>query len=174
METMEALLTRRSVRQFESKPISQEAIDRILQAAMNAPSAGNQQPWHFMVINQKKLLEAIMTFHPYSKMLEQAPLAIIPCADLSVMRHEPYWPQDLAAATENMLIAIRAEGLGGVWLGVYPDEARVEGARKTFSLPNSIIPFAIVAIGHTQVKQIEANRYQTHRVHYNGFNVTNG
>lgn len=167
METLEAIATRRSVRRFTDKTVSKETINKILQAAMNAPSAGNEQPWHFLVINDRKTLNSIPTIHPYAQMCLEAPVAIIPCLDPNLETHKGFGIQDLSAATQNILLAIRDLGLAAVWVGVYPNKDIVEKVKKLLGLPESIIPLNIIPFGYTDTKQQKVDRYQKERIHYN-------
>lgn len=169
MEALEAILTRRSVRKFKSQPVDQTIVKQLLTAAMSAPSAMNSQPWHFVVIDKRELLNKIPEFHPYSSMCREAPLAIVVCADLSLEKSEGFWIQDLAAATQNILLAARALGLGAVWLSGYPAEERVAGIKKLFQLPKNFMPLSIVPIGYTDVPQVAQPRFDQKRVHYNSF-----
>jgi nitroreductase len=149
METLEAILTRRSIRRYTRDPISETALETVLRAAMHAPSAVNQQPWHFVVVDDRDLLDRIPDFHPYSSFLREAPIAIVVCGDLERDRlGASYWVQGCAAATQNLLLAAHAVGLGAVWLGVYPIEQRVEGVRDLLQLPDNLIPLNIVSLGH--------------------------
>jgi nitroreductase len=166
MEAMEAILSRRSIRKYTSEAISKDVLEKLLKAGMSAPSAGNEQPWHFVVVEDHKILDEVPKFHEYSGMLRGAPLAIVVCCDSLLSKYEhPYWVQDCAAATENILIASNALGLGSVWLGVYPIVKRVEGMRKLLGLPENVIPFSIVVIGHPAENKPPANRFDPLRVH---------
>ena len=168
MDTLEAVFTRRSARKFNAEKISQENIETLLKAAMSAPSARNEQPWQFLVVTERKLLDKIPTIHEHAQMCLQAQLAIIPCADLSFYKYtDTFWVQDMAAATQNILVTARALGLGAVWVGVYPDEQRVQAVSKLFALAAKITPFNIIPIGYTDVPQKEADRFQNNRIHYN-------
>lgn len=164
---MEAILNRRSIRKYTSEPLSDADIRELLKAAMSAPSAGNEQPWHFIVITERKVLNEIPKIHPYSQMLKEAPAAILVCGDLQLERHKGYWVQDCAAATENILIAAQDMGLGAVWLGVYPREDRVASLQKLLDLPEHVIPLSLVAIGHPAEQKPPANRFNTERIHFN-------
>lgn len=164
---LEAILSRRSIRKFQNKEISNEDIHKVLKAGMNAPSAGNEQPWHFIIIDNRNLLNQIADFHPYAKMLYEAPLAIMVCGDPSLEKHKHYWPVDCSAATENMLLAIHALGLGGVWIGVYPREHRMKKLKEMLHIPDPIQPFAIIALGYPAEQKPPANRYLADRIHYN-------
>jgi nitroreductase len=167
METLDTIAKRRSVRSFTNKPISKEIIEQLLKAAMAAPSAGNEQPWHFIVINERSVLDQIPKVHPYANMCLEAPAAIITCADTTLAKHSEMWVQDLSAAVENILLAVRALDLGAVWLGVHPNAERVAGIKKLFNLPASVTPFNIIPIGYTSVEQVPVERYKADRVHYN-------
>lgn len=166
MDAMEAILSRRSIRQYTTQPVSEEAIRNLLEAAMAAPSAANEQPWQFVVIRDRGILDEIPTFHAYSQMLKQAPLAILVCGDLELEKVRGYWVQDCSAATQNLLVAAHAQGLGAVWLGIYPIEERVAGLRKLLSLPEQVIPLALISIGHPADQEPPANRYDESRIHH--------
>lgn len=164
---MEAILSRRSIRKYTNQPVPEQVVKELLEAAMSAPSAVNQQPWQFIVINDRKILDEFPKLHPCSLMLRAAPVAILVCGDLQLEKIGGYWVQDCSAATENILIAANAKGLGAVWLGVYPVERRVTGIKKLLDLPENVIPFSIVSIGYPAVKKPPANRYDSSRIHYN-------
>jgi nitroreductase len=164
---MKAILERRSIRKYTDEPISDQDIKELLQAAMAAPSAGNQQPWEFIVVNDREILNKIPEVHPYSQMLMMAPLAIIVCGNLDKEKHEGYWVQDCSAATENILIEAQYKGLGAVWLGIYPRKERVKGLKELFNLPEDIIPLSIVSIGHPAESKEPSNRYNQSAIHIN-------
>ncbi|TYQ18083.1 UNVERIFIED_CONTAM: nitroreductase [Acetivibrio alkalicellulosi] len=164
---MNDILSRRSIRKYTKDPVKEEDIRSLLEAAMSAPSAGNQQPWHFVVVSDKAILNKITQIHPHAHMLKDAQVAIMVCGDESLQKHIGYWVQDCSAATQNILIAAQSKGLGAVWLGVYPREDRVEGLRNLFMIPYSITPFSIISIGHPDEKKPPANRFNEQRIHYN-------
>jgi nitroreductase len=166
---MHALLSRRSIRRYLPDPIDRPVIRELLAAAMAAPSAGNQQPWHFVVITDRTILDRIPTVHPYARMVLEAPCAILVAADPTVEKHKGYWVQDCSAATENLLIAAQDKGLGAVWLGVYPREDRVAGFKTLLSLAGHIVPFACIPLGKPAEYKEPANRYDENKVHYNGW-----
>jgi nitroreductase len=165
MDVIEAILDRRSIRRFKPGEISEEAVHRLLQAAMYAPSAGNQRPWHFVVLRDRKLLGAIPSFHPHAAMLGEAALAVLVCADLSLETHQGYWMVDCAAATQNLLLAAHALSLGAVWLGIYPRPERMEGMTRLLDLPPQIKPFALVAVGHPAERPPRPERFEPGRIH---------
>lgn len=167
MELLDGILTRRSIRKFKPSPVSPGMVELILKAAMYAPSARNEQPWHFIVVDDRTLLNHIRDSHPYAAMLSEAPLAIVICGDTKLELSPGYWPVDCSAATQNILLAAYAKGLGSVWLGVYPRSERQEAIRKLFELPDYIQPFAIVAIGLANEEKEMPERFKPERIHKN-------
>jgi len=167
MDAMECILTRRSIRKYKNKPISEELVQELLNAAMHAPSASNKQPWQFVVIDDRKILDLIPTFHQYSKMLLEAPLAIVVCGDTTIQPLEGYWIQDCSAATQNILLAAHALGLSGVWLGIHPRENRINGIIDLLKLPEHIKPLALIAIGYPDEIKEKPARFDESRIHYN-------
>ncbi len=165
-ENLQLLYKRRSIRKYKDKPIEEEKIKAILKAAMLAPSAGNQQPWHFIIIKDKQVMEKIMDVHPYSKMLKDAPLAIAVLGDKSLEKHKDFWVQDCSASTQNILLACEALGLGAVWLGVYPHMDRYEGVKKVLNIPENVYPLSIVSIGYPDEEKPMPDRYDESRIHY--------
>jgi nitroreductase len=169
MEAYEAILTRRSIRAYTDQPVSEELIRKLLVAAMSAPSAGNGQPWQFVVITERRVLYALAEFMPFGKMLKQAPLAFAVCGDVKGQPREGYWVQDCSAATENLLLAAHALGLGGVWLGVYPREDRVAGVRQILGIPEQATPLCVISVGYPVEPAGPVERYREERVHRNGW-----
>ena len=163
---MEAIYKRRSIRKYTSDSIPDHIVEDIIKAGMNAPSAGNERPWHFLVIRKRELLEEITTIHPYSAMLKQAPVAILICADISLEKFKGFWVQDCSAAAQNMLLEIADRDLGSVWLGVYPIDERVKGIRKIFNLPEHVEPFAIIPVGKPAEEKPPKNEFDKERIHY--------
>lgn len=166
MEAMEAILSRRSVRKYLSREVPEETIIQILRAAMAAPSAGNQQPWHFVVVREKGLLEALAGVSPYTGMTREAPVAIVVCGDLSLEQRKGFWVQDCSAATQNLLLAAHALGIGAVWCGLFPREERVAATRALLGLPEHIVPLALVPIGYPAEEPAPADRFDSGRVHF--------
>ena len=165
MDAIEALLTRRSIRRYTSEPVPDELIRKILEAAMSAPSAVNEQPWHFVVIRNHNILDQIPKFHPYSKMLPQAQVAILVCGDMKLDKSGGYWVQDCSAASQNILIAAHASGLGDVWTGIFPREERVTNIRKLLGIPDEVIPLSLIAIGYPEESKPRAKRFNESRIH---------
>jgi nitroreductase len=165
MEAYETILTRRSVRAYIDQPVSDEMIHKLLVAAMSAPSAGNGQPWHFGVITERSVLNSLAELLPFGKMLQQAPLAIAVCGETKGQPFDGYWVQDCSAATENLLLAAHALGLGAVWLGVYPREDRVAGVRGLLGIPEPVTPLCVVSVGYPVEPGGATDRYRAERVH---------
>lgn len=164
---MEAIYTRRSIRKYTDQAVPEKDIEELLRAAMSAPSAGNEQPWHFVIINDRSVLDQIPSFHPYAQALKSASVAVLVCGDVQLERFEGNWVLDCAAATENLLLAAAAKGLGTVWLGVYTFKERVEGMKKLLSLPPSVVPFALIPVGYPAEQKPKEDRYNKERIHHN-------
>lgn len=167
MDALEALNTRRSIRAFTPRPVSLDLVRELIRAAMHAPSAGNEQPWHFLIITERDLLERIPDFHPYAGMLSEAPVAVLVCGDTRQEKHPGMWVQDCAAATQNLLLAAHAKGLGAVWVGIHPREDRIEPVRRLIDLPEAIVPFALIPVGHPAETPEQEDRYRPELIHLN-------
>jgi nitroreductase len=163
---MESILTRRSIRKYTDRPVHDELVTDLLRAAMAAPSAGNQQPWQFVVVRDSKVLEEVAAANPYGGMARDAQLAVVVCGEPGHKAHGEFWVQDCSAATENLLIAAHAAGLGAVWCGTYPLEERMMRVRAALGLPEGVVPFAVVPIGYPAEQPASVDRYQAGRVHF--------
>jgi nitroreductase len=138
---MEAIFKRRSIRKYTDKVVPDDLIEKILRAAMAAPSAGNQQPWHFVVIDDRDTLIEITKFHQYAQMLKEASHAIVVCGDLSLKKHEGYWVQDCSAAMQNMLLMAQDLGLCGMAWHL-PERGKGEGIKRTVRITGKYLtPF---------------------------------
>ena len=164
MDALEALLTRRSIRKFKDKPIPDEVVDTLLHTAMAAPSAMNEQPWHFVVIRDRKQLDKIHANHPYASMLLQAPMVIAVVGDTTKEHHPGYWVVDCSIATTHILLAAHALRLGGVWLGIYPREERMAMVRDILGLPDHIQPLSLVALGYPAEVKAPSERFDPERI----------
>jgi nitroreductase len=162
-ESIQMILARRSIRQYTAESISEADIKTLLEAAMAAPSASNRKPWRFVVVTERGTLDALAEAHPHGDMLFQATLCISVCGDLTEM--ERFWVQDCSAATENLLLAVTALGLGAVWLGVYPKEDRIAAVRRILGLPETITPLNLISIGHPAEEKEPRTQYDETRVH---------
>lgn len=166
MEFFDVVNSRRSIRSYTDDAVPQDMVERVINAAMTAPSAGNQQPWHFVIIRDRESLDQIPTFHPYSKMVIKCQVAVLVCGAPDGKKWPAYWPQDCSAATQNMLLAARDLGLGTVWAGIYPDEKRMIGFRKLLTIPKNIFPFALIPIGWPAGEFKVQDRYNPSLVHH--------
>jgi nitroreductase len=169
MDTLSAIKTRRSVRKWKPNQVPMDLVKELLEAAMYAPSAGNEQPWHFVVIKDRMLLDKVPDINPYGRMATQAPLGVVVCADLTLEKYEGNWPLDCSAATQNFLLAAHAKGLGVVWTGIYPQMDRVRGFQKLCSLPKSVLPLALLLLGYPDQTPKHPERYLADRVHLDHF-----
>ena len=169
MELFEALHTRRSIRKYQDKEISEELVKKILAAAMMAPSTGDARTWHFIIVTDQDKKNKIKEVHPYVGMVPHAPLGILICGDLTKERFEGFWPQDCSAAMQNLLLAAHASGLGAVWTGIYPIEERIEKFNKIFDLPKHIIPFGLAVMGWPAQEVRSEERYTEDVIHFNGW-----
>ncbi|SDN21272.1 Nitroreductase [Desulfonauticus submarinus] len=167
MEALEAILTRRSIRKFKKTPISRDMLEKLLRAAMAAPSADNAQPWHFIIVDAEELLKKVPKLNPYAAMSPEAPLNILVCANLHKVKNSNFWVQDISAAIQNLLLAAHAIGLGAVWTGIYPVPERVDGFKKLFKLPDYVVPVALIPIGYPDEYKEPEDRFDINNVHYN-------
>ncbi len=168
MDFFDVVHTRRSIRKYAEgrEPVTDEHLEKLLRAAMAAPSAGNQQPWRFLVVHEQKRLDQIPALHSYAKMVHQVGTAIVVCADPQGAKWPQFWPQDCSAATENLLLAARALGLGAVWCGIYPERERMAAFQRLFNLPEHVQPFALVPIGQMAGEAKVADRYRPELIHW--------
>lgn len=166
---LDNMMTRVSVRQFTGEKISDEQISTLLRCAMAAPSAMNKQPWAFMVITDTTLLARIGEAFPYSRCDQHPACAFVPCGDLTkaLEGNEEFWINDVSAATENLLLAAHAMGLGAVWTGVHPNAERVQAAQALLGLPEHILPLCIVPVGVPAESPEVKDKWQDSNVHYN-------
>ncbi len=162
---MDAIFNRRSIRKYNTEPVSDKDIEELLRAAMAAPSAGNQQPWEFIVVKDRELLNKMMNIHPYAQMLKTAYGAIIVCGDTEREVHKGYWVQDCSAAVENILVEAQNKSIGTCWLGLYPREDRVDGFRHLLSIPEPVIPMAAIAFGYPAESKKSSDRFDSTRIH---------
>lgn len=171
---VETILTRTSIRIYEDRPIEQGKIDTLLRAGMSAPTACDQRPWHFVVVDDREILEKIAQASPYSGMAASAPLAIVVCGNMEKAQGGcgAYWTQDVSAATENILLAAHAMGLGAVWCGIYPDTERAKALGSLLSLPSNMVAFNIIVIGYPAEHPTPKNKYTDDNVSYNHFGGT--
>lgn len=169
---IENIMTRTSIRAFTGQSVSSDTVEMLLRAGMAAPTAVNLQPWHFVAITDRAKLDEMRQANPHAKMLEQAPLAIVVCGDMNKAMEGPgrdFWIQDCSAATENILLAAHALGLGAVWTGGHPIEERVNTLREILQLPENLIPLCAIVIGYPAENPEPKDKWKTENVSYNTY-----
>ncbi len=161
------IFNRRSIRKYESREIPAALFNDLFEAAMAAPSAVAKDPWHFLLVQDRKKIDQIVKLLPNGQMLRQAPAAVIVCGDINKAHGNEvsYMLQDLSAAVENLLLAATALGLGSCWLGIHPRPDRIDGIRSLFLLPDNIIPMCGIALGWPAEKPGPRSRFNPERVH---------
>ena len=164
MDAYEAITSRRSIRQYTADPVPDEMIQELLTAAMSAPSGGDSRPWHFVVVTAREQLDALAILKP---VLARAPVAIVVCGNTELSKHKEAWAINCSLASQNILLAAHARGLGAVWLGCYPVLDRVARVVDILSLPEHVIPLNMIAIGYPAEEKDAVDRYDASRVHYN-------
>ncbi len=162
---MNSIFHRISVRKYKDTPVEQEKIERMLKAAMAAPSACNQQPWEFYVVTDKNVIGQLSESSPYAKCAKGAPLVFVPCYRSEGIAPE-YFNIDMSAAVENLLLEADDLGLGAVWMGISPDETRMNAVRNVLNIPEHLHAFALVPCGYPAEEREQENRYDESRVHY--------
>ena len=166
------ILNRKSVRQFTDKAVEKEKIEILLKCAMAAPSARNRQPWKYVVVDDRDLLDKLAEELPYAKMLFSSTLGIVVCGDVrdkEDLTAQSYWPQDCSAATQNILLAAEAMGLGACWTACYPKEDRETTTRKFVNMPEGINPFCVIAIGYPARENQVIDKWKEENIFYNTF-----
>ena len=171
-EAINNIMTRVSVREFTGEKISEAQLDTLLRVAMAAPSAINKQPWAFIVVTDEAKIAALGEALPYSRCSNHPAVAIIPCGDLSkAIEGEmgAFWINDVSAATENLLLAAHAMGLGAVWTGLHPDMNRAKMVQDMLGLPEHIIPLCVVPVGIPAEQPAVKDKYKQENIHYNAW-----
>ena len=165
MDTLKAISTRRSIRKYTTEAISDEILNTLLRAGMDAPSALDEQPWHFLAIRNRETLKKIPEFHSHCDLVKEAPACIILCCDKKLEKLPGFWVQDCSACAQTILLAAHAQGLGAVWIGVHPSQRDVDGIRRMFDLSENIIPFCMIAIGYPDEPYPEKSNFREDRIH---------
>jgi len=168
-DLIQLIMTRTSIRAFQDKPVSDETVEQLLKAATAAPSAKNSQPWAFVVVRDRALLEKLGNSLPNAKMTATAPVAVVICGALDKAlpgEAHDYWIQDAAAATENFLLAVHALGLGAVWTGVHPISERIRILKDALKLPDGVEPFCLIPFGYPAVPAAVKDKWDPSIVHH--------
>ena len=167
------ILSRKSVRSYTDEAVTRQQLDTLVRAAMAAPTGKDMRPWKFIVIDDKSVMQQLAAQLPKAKMLAEAQAAILVCGDLSIKDKEgkpsTNWTFDCSAASENLLLQAEAMGLGAVWTSVYPYEDRMDAIKKVFELPDDIIPFSLIPIGHPKGDPQPKDKYNKENIHYNKY-----
>jgi nitroreductase len=165
METlMDLMYARRTIREFTDEPVTDEQVEAMLKAAMAAPSAQDLQPWHFVVVRKREMLDKLAQVHKYAHMLEKAPLAVVVCGDEKVS--EKHWVEDTCVATQNLLLAATALGLGGVWISLYPKKKHQKYVRELLDIPEHVGVLCALAVGNPAEKKRARTKYDPSRAHW--------
>lgn len=168
---LDCIMTRTSVREYTDKQVPDSIVETLLKAAMAAPTAMNKQPWQFVVVTDKAVREAIAQADQYIR-AKEAPLVIVACGDLAKEEEgegRDFWIQDVSAATENILLAAHAQGLGAVWCGIHPIKAREKAIADILGLPKDIVPLSAVCIGYPAHEHQPKDKWNPKAVHYDKY-----
>ena len=169
---IETIMTRTSIRSFTDQAVADETVETLLRAGMAAPTAVNAQPWHFVVVNERAKLDELAGTNRHGNMLREAPLAIVVCGNMEKAMKGPaqaFWVQDCSAATENILLAAHALGLGAVWTGCYPMEERMTQVSQVLGLPETIVPLCVIVMGYPNENPQPKDKWKPENVSYNTF-----
>ena len=171
-DAIETIMTRTSIRSFTDRAVAADTIEILLRAGMAAPTAVNLQPWHFVVVTDRAKLDELGGNGRQSKMWQESPLVIVVCGNLEKALEGPgqaFWVQDCSAATENILLAAHALGLGAVWTGCYPIEERVAMVSEVLGLPEHIVPLCAIVMGYPNERPEPKDKWKPENVSYNGY-----
>ena len=169
---IENIMTRTSIRSFTDRQVSADTIEMLLRAGMAAPTAVNKQPWHFVVINDREVMDKLGGEGRQSQMWKESTLAIAVCGDMEKALEGPaqaFWVQDCSAATENILLAAHALGLGAVWTGCYPMEERMTNVSQVLNLPANLVPLSVIVMGYPNEQPEPKDKWKPENVTYNRF-----
>ncbi len=172
---MNTIMTRTSIRSYTDRAVSADTVEMLLRAGMAAPTAINAQPWHFVVVNERAKLDELAGTNRHGDMLRQAPLAIVVCGNMEKAMQGPgqaFWIQDCSAATENILLAAHALGLGAVWTGCYPMEERVAAVSEVLGLPETIVPLCVIVMGYSNENPQPKDKWKEENISYNLYGGT--
>jgi nitroreductase len=169
---IETIMTRTSIRSFTDRAVSADTVEMLLRAGMAAPTAVNLQPWHFVVVNDRAKIDELGGNGRQSQMWHESPLVIVVCGNMEKAMEgvgQAFWVHDCSAATENILLAAHALGLGAVWTGCYPIEERVANISQVLGLPEHIVPLCAIVMGYPNESPQPKDKWKPENVSYNGF-----
>lgn len=167
MDTIRAILTRRSIRKFKPDPVPPDLLEELVRCAMAAPSAMNEQPWHFVVVDDPDRLEQLFDHPAYHNIRRPVPAAIVVCGEPALEKFAGFWEQDCSAAVQNLLLAAHDRGLGAVWTAAHPLAEAVARLRELLGIPSTIVPLAAIALGWPDEALPTEDRFRADRVHRN-------
>lgn len=167
METIEALLTRRSIRKYKDQQIEKDKMEVILKPAMYAPSAMNLQAWHYVVIDDKNVLSETIRSIPHAELLNQTPTAILVCGDAAVEKNESWMIQNCSAAIQNILLAAHGLGIGSCWIAIHGMDEIVKNVSEQFKLPKNVVPVSLITLGYPDETVVAEDRFKTEKIHFN-------
>ena len=165
-DMLDMIKKRRSIRKYTDQPVTDEQIRQLLEAAMAAPSASNIQPWEFVVVRDPDLKRQLAQTHTWSHMAADAAAVFVVCGNERASHH---WVEDASAATENLLLAVTALGLGAVWVGIYPGADREAHVRQALAIPEEIRVLCLVPVGHPAESKSPRTQYKESKVHHEGW-----
>ncbi len=171
---IDCIMTRASVRSYSDRQVDDSTVNKILRAGMAAPTAANQQPWNFVVVTEQNLKDSITAAFEYTKMVEHCSFAVVVCGDMDRLfkgdiGEGGFWVEDCSAASENMLLAAHALGVGGVWCGIYPLKDREETLRRILKLPSNLTPLNVMAFGYPAQPVAPKDKWDEAKIHYNSY-----
>lgn len=169
---LDAISSRTSIRAYRPQAVGADTVELLLRAAMAAPSARDRRPWAFIVVDDPTLLAQLADSLPYAQMAARAPMAVVVCGVLTDSQgatNAGWWVQDAAAASENLLLAAHAVGLGAVWTGVYSYEDRVRAVRNVLGLPRHVVPLNVIPVGYPAENPAPKQKWDPSKVRRNGW-----
>ncbi len=164
MELVDAIFRRRSIRNYQKKPVDKHILMQLVKYGMYAPTARNTRSWHFYIVTERKVLDKVAEKHPYAGMLKTAPAAILVCGDKNIEPMEGYLALNCANACQNIMLGALEHGVGTCWIAVYPREERIKLISEIFSLPENHLPIALLAVGYPDEEKKPADRFEKEKI----------
>lgn len=168
---IEAIKIRRSIRTYINKTVEEEKIIEILKSAMQAPSSKNSQPWEFVVVDDKDILNKLSKSQHRAKHIKDAPICIVVLGNRDRFLKPGKWMQDLGACTQNLLLEATNQGLASCWAGVFPKTKVVNKVREALNLPENLVPYALISIGYSEEKNEFIDRFDVEKIHRNTYKL---
>lgn len=168
---LENIHNRKSVRKFTEQAVSREQLDTLLRAAMAAPSGWDLRPWCFAALDDREVIDKLAEKMPQTDILKKAPTVIVVCGDMSMTDRNgdkpELWEYDCSLASENLLLAAEALGLGAVWMKVSPDEERIAAVQEVLGMPKFVIPLNVIPVGYPAGDEQSKDKYDAANIHFN-------